>query len=485
MGGALWKTLSFSLANERIAPGHCLSIHIDSGGVSVAYGVRFLSRLKIRGTRRYRIEEGKYPPPEVFASKVHLASNELQARQADVTLIVPKAWTIMRTADFPLVAKENLANVVGYELDRLTPLSPENAYYDYQVMGEEEGRLKIILAALKVETLAPYLHSLKHKGIMAKRVIVSLSALGAICQSIQEEETLAFLNIRPEGYEGGLMNRGQLIAPLAGSFPSDGEGGKSRLVAAGINPLLAPSKKGGKRPAVFVIDDKGQSSPQLAASIHAQVRYLGKNDFPLPHYGGDEMIPYAALGGVLEALRPGCKGLNLLDKGTHKTSRTPVAMTIILIVTLAALGIFSLAASPQMEEGKVAAIERNIAARSKEVKKIESLQKKVAALEKDIIAIRRFKTARPMAMDLFREFTLVLPANTWLARVNMTDANIELHGYASSATDILPRLEASRYFNKVEFASPTYRDVRMNADRFAIKMEIEDLPEEGKNGKKP
>ena len=40
-------------------------------------------------------------------------------------------------------------------------------------------------------------------------------------------------------------------------------------------------------------------------------------------------------------------------------------------------------------------------------------------------------------------------------------------------TGILPKLEDSRYFKKVEFASPTIRDTRLKADRFIIKMEIE------------
>lgn len=33
------------------------------------------------------------------------------------------------------------------------------------------------------------------------------------------------------------------------------------------------------------------------------------------------------------------------------------------------------------------------------------------------------------------------------------------------------------YFKKAEFSSPTFRDTRMNADRFNIKMEIEGVKE--------
>ena len=83
-----------------------------------------------------------------------------------------------------------------------------------------------------------------------------------------------------------------------------------------------------------------------------------------------------------------------------------------------------------------------------------------------------------MLLDLLREMTRVLPKNAWLSRVRFTESTVEIEGYAASATDIVPKLEASGYFKKVEFSSPTFRDVRLNADRFLIKMEIEGLPGE-------
>ncbi len=55
---------------------------------------------------------------------------------------------------------------------------------------------------------------------------------------------------------------------------------------------------------------------------------------------------------------------------------------------------------------------------------------------------------------------------------------MEIEGYASTATEILPKFEVSPHFRKVEFAAPTSRDTRLNMDRFSIKMEIETWPAE-------
>ncbi|RPH87236.1 MAG: hypothetical protein EHM75_06025 [Desulfobacteraceae bacterium] len=93
--------------------------------------------------------------------------------------------------------------------------------------------------------------------------------------------------------------------------------------------------------------------------------------------------------------------------------------------------------------------------------------------ERDIIS--DFKNSRQTAIGLLRELTLLIPKDAWLTRVRVSENQVNIEGYAPSATLLVPKLEASPFFKKVEFASPTYRDPKLNQDRFQIKMEIEGL----------
>jgi general secretion pathway protein L len=153
-------------------------------------------------------------------------------------------------------------------------------------------------------------------------------------------------------------------------------------------------------------------------------------------------------------------------------------LTIILLVILAVLGLFWVLSPIQVEEWKTQALDREIAARRENVRKVEIVKKDLERVEKELTDIREFKTARPLVLNLLKEITKILPKNTWLTRVRITDSIVEIEGYAASATEIVPKLESSDYFKKVEFASSTARDTRLNADRFTIKMEIEGLPGE-------
>lgn len=86
--------------------------------------------------------------------------------------------------------------------------------------------------------------------------------------------------------------------------------------------------------------------------------------------------------------------------------------------------------------------------------------------------IEQFKHARPMALSVVKELTELVPKTAWTTRIRITETGADIEGYAKSASALLPILERSQYFRKVEFSSPIMRDVKMDADRFAIKMEI-------------
>jgi Tfp pilus assembly protein PilN len=127
----------------------------------------------------------------------------------------------------------------------------------------------------------------------------------------------------------------------------------------------------------------------------------------------------------------------------------------------------------RIEEQRLHQIDRQIMLRKEEVKKVEALKKEIGALDTEISTIANFKETGPMALDILKELTSIMPKSAWLSRVRISPTTVELEGYAASATGILSKLEASKYFRKAEFSSPTFRDTRMNADRFNIKMEIE------------
>ncbi len=470
----LGRLLTVSLADDRIYPGRCVAASLEKGTLSVAYGRRFLSRIAIQGVKEYTFD-GKYPQPDVFASSLALAINDFGARTAQVSLSIPKAWTVIATADFPVSVKENLTDVIAYELDRITPFTSANAFFDYRVLEEREGKLSVLVVAAKDDVIQPYIDALTERGIRVGRLTVTLSGIETLLRFTGIRQSTVFLDLGKEGFEGALFRNNTIASVVTGTFSSDDVRSHADLIMRGITPLMEQINASGKQPRVIAhLRDAAPGLRELLASqVPHPFQLLSERDVGLKYRAPKGTLAYGALGGVLESLWPKATGLNLLSKGVHVPDKAPKLLTIVLLLVLLGLWVLYLIAPLKIEEKRLAEIDRQIASRKEEVKKVEALKKETQAIEAEIAKINAFKEKRRMSLDILKELTAILPKSAWLSRVRITETNVELEGYATSATGLLSKVEASPLFRKVEFSSPTFRDTRMNADRFNVKMEIE------------
>ncbi len=73
----------------------------------------------------------------------------------DVILELMSSQVLTREIRLPLAAKNNLHQVVAYELDRYTPFTPDQVYYDVQITGKdtESGQLSAQLVLIPKQKL--------------------------------------------------------------------------------------------------------------------------------------------------------------------------------------------------------------------------------------------------------------------------------------------------------------------------------------------
>ncbi len=479
----IWKVLTFNLVEGVVLPKKCLSLSLEKGVVSAAYGTLFLSRSRVKGFRKYTFDEGKYAGPENLAWAASRAISEFKASGAEITLCVPREFLVVRTAELPSVAKENIASVISYELDRFTPFTSSEAMYDFKIYDEEEGKLKIIIAAVRTDVVKAYLDALKEKNIHTARITLCAASLGTLCNAFENTPNNLCLSINEEGYEGCLTKKGVVASTFYGTFSDRDMDNNLNQVAEEILPLLTSLKDRNISPSVFLCSDDEYF--QLQEKVDVPVRTILKEEDVRSRFKitGKE-IAFTPLGGLLEALQPGTNGFNLINKGTKEATKAPLAITIALICLVIAMIIPYLVVPLEIEKSRLRLIDSHIASRKGEIKKIEVLKKEIDTLSGEVSRIKDFKEARPMSLNIMKELTTLLPSTVWLTRTRITDETVEIEGYAGTATEILTKLEQSKLFKKVEFTSPTIRDARMNADRFVIKMGIEGFEKKQTEGEK-
>jgi len=125
------------------------------------------------------------------------------------------------------------------------------------------------------------------------------------------------------------------------------------------------------------------------------------------------------------------------------------------------------------------AINLEIRARKPEVEAIEGLQKKNGALQKEISEMEKIKLGEPSKIAILNELTELLPNTVWVWNFKYDGKEIEMNGYADSASDLISLIDKSPLFERVEFSAPVIKERQMRPDgdrekeRFRIKVRIE------------
>ena len=475
IAGILKRFLLLSLANTTILPRRILSISISRGLFSIACGTRSFAGIRISGFRVYP-STGDYPTPDEVARGASSFMDIFRAHKHEVTLSVPKEWAVVKTVDFPRAVSENLHSVVANEMDRLTPFEPDEAYYDFclepQSVDADPERLRLLLVAVRSDQLAFYLNALKDRNVRPNRLTVNFFSLGSLFAFREKKSTAVFVDVEEAGYEAALVVNGTVRAGYAGALA--GRDGRSRMesVMKGASTLkgMAPADR---TPEIVIHAGYPAGSlleaPDPSATPPFRVAGAGDWGMKIDRHGEKNPAPAAALGGIL----PGFPAMNLFRRGVPVNRRPPLVLSIVLLIAITLSSLFCLLGPLELERNRQAEIEKLIRQRKAEVSRIEDRRKEADALGRELAILNSYHASGMMALDILKELTATLPANTWLARMRITEATVTMEGYTSgSAAGILASLEKSGTFTHAEFASPTFRDQRMNAERFAIKVDL-------------
>ena len=82
-------------------------------------------------------------------------------------------------------------------------------------------------------------------------------------------------------------------------------------------------------------------------------------------------------------------------------------------------------------------------------------------------------------IDILKELTEVLPPTVWTWNLKCAGKDVEISGFADSASELIPILDKSPLFEKVEFSSPVTKErerkgtTEKERERFKIKMKLE------------
>jgi len=453
----LYKTKEFLFYNpfkEYLSWESVLSITLFKGGVCVSYIKKVVNRLKLKHFKISYFSDS-YPGPDEFAIKIKTIFSEMKVKNNTyIILTIPDDWVLITTFTLPANVIENIPQLLEFEMDRFTPLTAEQVFFDYAIVDLKENKIYIALFLVKKDKLKPYIDALNEKGINLNSITFSGAALSMFFTISENLKTGVILQ----------QNKEEILKRfIYNKYP----------IYSGIckeNTLLKKPKTlhiGPKEVDTVIFLNISLNDLPVKKAINAdKISFKG---LKLKGDTTEEIISKAA---AVSALYKDKELINILTSGIHKIEKRPILATIIISIFIIFILCLKLFIPLIKEKKEVEYLSGIIETLKPQVVRVEQMKKHQQNILRNIKAIRSFKSSST-TLEILKEITLLLPKDTWVTRLIIKDKKIKIEGYSDSATGLISILESSSLLKNVSFSSPVYKDRRLKKERFKIKAELE------------
>ncbi|HET7728892.1 MAG TPA: pilus assembly protein PilM [Usitatibacter sp.] len=180
-------------------------------------------------------------------------------------LVLAKNEALVRRAAMPAATEENLAQVISFEMDRLTPFRADEVYFDHRIVGRDAAAATLVV-----------LVAVARRDIVDGRVEL-LRSLGVTVEGVGVQEDAAqgaALNLMPPELRGQRETERERLMKLA------------LLAAAGVLLLAVllypPYAKREVIKSLHPVEAKAQSEAQATSKLAQELeRLVGEHNFLL------------------------------------------------------------------------------------------------------------------------------------------------------------------------------------------------------------
>jgi len=424
-----------------------LALHEDRiAGVVVR---RRLGKLSLLGTF-------DLPVGDDVSAAIRAKLRELGVRTRRAHVGIPRRRAIVKVIEIPAVAGADLRRMVGFELERHLPFPAADALYDFLVLDQTPGRpVRVLLVAVERRVFDRVSQLLRDAGLVPRLVDVTIHSLALLASAAPRSgpgDGRVVLAIEEAEAELAVVRGGRPIASRAFPLPPDGKD-RSQALAEELRRSLAPLPGDHRAALTDVVVMGGAPAP---GNGWTELPVL--TEVPLPPGLRAVADDAALLPALAMALRRPFGGPLRTSLMPAELRPRPFPWPVAVTAGLAALTLLLALAIPAVtmirDERRLDALERSLGALAPTVREVERLAAAVDRSRREVETLRSFEAQHVRALPVLRELTELLPQDVWLTNLTIDRKGIELAGFANSASQLIPLLEASPTFDRVEFTSP-------------------------------
>ncbi len=138
---------------------------------------------EVSGFFRKRIEQDEsVPEGDRIVRSIQSLFSENRLRADMVVVSMPGMGVSVRDITLPFTDRKKIARVVPYEVEGYIPYAVEDVVISYHILGQEEGKTRLLAVAVRKDMLREKLEILARAGVVPRFVDVDFMALFSLSQ---------------------------------------------------------------------------------------------------------------------------------------------------------------------------------------------------------------------------------------------------------------------------------------------------------------
>jgi len=421
--------------------------------------------------------ENKEEQERLIKNRINELVSKNGIRKDRVILSIPRERLVYRFMRLPSTAKENLRKVIEYESPKYVPFEKSEILLDFQILKEDKDGMDLFSVFAKRKEIDYYLSLLKSIGIKPQALRVSTGAAITLFQYHQKTKQGGYtllIEMEKEFWEINILKDGVLKDSIL--LPVEEEREKTNLFA--ILPMAGMREEEVKASPIYLYgrykDEKKIEEIGLKPSrIPFEKISLPKNDFNSSAFYPSIGLPLCGM------IKPSLE-VNLLplEMRIRKVQVWKPIFYSIFFLTLF-LSILLPIGEWRGYQAKLQRLKELEKGMKPEVSAVETLEKERGEIIKEVSEFEKVSREEVNKIEILREITKILPPSVWIWNLKYKSNEIEINGFADSASDLITVIDRSPTFEKVEFSAPITKEKFMSRgetkekERFKIKARIE------------
>ncbi|MEE9258831.1 MAG: pilus assembly protein PilM [Nitrospinaceae bacterium] len=459
-----------------------LGIDIREESVALVLLGKKVKTIDILGAKFFQMKPlaaGDEKAEKFFLDEINKFLMEHNAWPESTVISIPRSHLTLQSFELPAPNRKTVDSMVEFELERHFSSGMEGLYFSYHISPKAENQFHIVSTAVKDETANHYLQLIHQLNL--KPTILDVSTLADInlvlAEDVKDRSLSAIVDLGPNAIDITIIK--DRIMEFSRNIPIDDPDFRKayfqsdlpqehyETLSTGLEKIIVEELQKALSSCRNISDSEsierihliggGPYAPFLARQLEQDTE-VSTTRALVPDRVGSAPESFSTAT-MTTALSLGLRELasheietNLLPAELKPRKKKPkIKTTFALAATVVLVLAGSLASKVMIHSKTMLSLDQQLAEIKTQVGTLEKIDLEYESLKQYIDKLNAINRLHPPKLPILMELTRILPPDTWLSQIKITGTEMQIKGFSTTASRLVPIVEGSNFFKDPGF----------------------------------